>query len=202
MKVFSYFEPLPGNGGGVPEVITFWRASWTSWGWDPVLLGAEFARQHPKYLELCARLDSLPLAGNRAWQTVCFTRWCAAAMFAPCWFGDWDVLNYGFIPQTPRTPVKLGSHTAYSYTTRERIDRLIDLFLNLSPSAATGTFTDVNVFLSQPEILGRVEPIEALANVGEDWLRAPLVHFCNHYKPAGIEHPEWMRKARPGWVKL
>lgn len=103
--VICYYQPLDWEFSRQSEpLIEVWKKSWQNNGWNPVVLGEDYARQNP----LCDQIDiDNPAANfyktdNRNWK---YHRSCYLRLLAYCryvrnngatMYADYDVINYTF----------------------------------------------------------------------------------------------------------
>jgi hypothetical protein len=100
MKVFCFLGHVSGKALREEEaLISLWKKSWASYGWDPVVLtpGSLCRDAHTKKrLRKYARLPSRNKAKLDMW---CYARWLAVAQQGGGFMSDYDVMNHGFLPR-------------------------------------------------------------------------------------------------------
>jgi len=89
--IHGYYESIPTVRQEEEfSCANFWKSSWTTHGWTPVMLNKTHAAASPLMRLLmvkCVR-DSVPqVVASR------FTRWCALHAVGGGWMSDYDLLN-------------------------------------------------------------------------------------------------------------
>lgn len=76
-----------------------------------IVLTIEDAERHAEYAMLRARIEKLPLGGNREYDLACYLRWLAMAAAGGGWMSDYDAAPLRFSPP-PELP-NGGAFTGY-----------------------------------------------------------------------------------------
>ena len=63
-----------------------------------IVLSLEDAKKHPEYAALRARIEKLPLGGNREYDMACYLRWLAMVGAGGGWMSDYDAVPLRFSP--------------------------------------------------------------------------------------------------------
>lgn len=174
------------------EMEKRWWDSFGTRGFTPVILDENDARKNPRFNEISGVIDSLPTVNSKRFERACWLRWLAYETVAPAFFVDFDIINFGFSPNTVVCNRPMMSHDARQsgpcsvWATPLGIQYFIEHFRIATDFAHydwEGTHTsDMLLFL-------RCFP----AHVPMCWevacpqaMTAPLVHFNN-----GSLKPEW-----------
>jgi hypothetical protein len=209
MKVYSFFEPGVREWEDQTEVIEMWKASWSSWGWEPIVLSIEDAKKHPKYRAMLGAIRGYPTVNPRTFEAFCFLRWLAMPVVGGGWLFDWDVLNYGFRPLDPGSAASAGLNRIGGAGFWGRVsdyEWIVDQMLTYRPDPYLDTYRE-QPHVSDMTILRRVATTKYRclgleAEFGDpDWEKAPLVHYggARTRRSPGIPRAEEMRIARRGW---
>jgi len=212
MNIYSFYQPLEDwwPSERPLEIIDLWKKSWESWGWNPVVLGLDDARKHPLFNELDKVASQFPSACRSNIDRFAMLRWCAFAMAADngAWFGDYDVLNYGFMPYNPGRPVTLCSRPttfAISFAYRKQLDKFVGYFIDykVRPSDyydGKPHVSDMNILFDHMDDWSEEIPIEKPATAEVRWDNAALVHYAGAFRPLDQDRIQWM-KQRPGYCR-
>jgi hypothetical protein len=141
-KVVCYYEPIGNKFSNESfELIKLWKRCWKNHGWDPVVLGEEDAKNHPRFNHIDiynshSNLHSCTPSMSK-YATQCYLRWYAYANFSlqntgTLW-ADYDVMNYGFTPkffkqQNVELSCKFCGELASGYLSSVSADKIIDAF--------------------------------------------------------------------------
>jgi len=105
MKVYTYFNPLPGfrDVDAERRLIALWERSWLARGWEPVVLIHEDLRHLPGFDTYLNAYWLLPTEYGHEYESLCFMRWWAVGQVAKetCVMSDYDVINYSLPPPEP-----------------------------------------------------------------------------------------------------
>lgn len=102
MKVYIYFEDLPGIFAGERELLERCVTSWRRHGWTPVVLGREHAEKHRFFKTMQANHDLVHGTQHEAaadWERCSYFRWLALEMVGSAnaeLLIDYDMINYGY----------------------------------------------------------------------------------------------------------
>jgi hypothetical protein len=100
MKIFTFYNHVDGfDVTNEEKLLRIWARSWANHGWDPVVLNEAQAAQHPEYPEFRQRIPMLPTINGHGYEDACYARWMAVATQGGGMMCDYDVLNYGFLPE-------------------------------------------------------------------------------------------------------
>jgi len=96
MKVFTFYDPLPGHPNFWP-LTEFWANSWRKRGWQTQVLSLAEARAHARFQELVQAVDrrSFPSLCGIDYDKRCFARWLALAACGGGLLTNYSVINYG-----------------------------------------------------------------------------------------------------------
>lgn len=102
MKTFAYYyeqiENTKHPNDDVSALINLHKESFERFGWEVLRVGEDTARQHPKFELFDNPGTVLGKSGNPwVYTRACYMRWLAYSV-AGCYFADFDVMNYGFLP--------------------------------------------------------------------------------------------------------
>lgn len=208
MKVFAYFEQIPGMKPDL-QLLDSWRRSWEHYGWQPEELSREqaFARAPAA----AARIVQSPELGRgpcpEGYNYATHLRWCA---FAPIGglIVDYDVINNGFTPaeldrlkakHDPEAPIFLNACPcccavyAEPSAAAKMLARILEheefarVAYNPKHPEPWKMFPGELSFVCHDQaIFERFKddwqyPAQSLVTeFGDgDWRNAPLIHFCN-----------------------
>lgn len=106
-KIYTYFAAERGRTQAAAEreellLIQTWKKSWWRKGWEPVVLNATHAEQHPEYPSLLPKLSSLPTVNAPFYELQCYLRWLAMATVGGGYMIDYDITNLDFPPPADR----------------------------------------------------------------------------------------------------
>ena len=100
MKVYSYFANI--NFKNQKELIDLWRSSWSSRGFEPILLTEEDAKKHLYYTDYIKELKQIHIdvldEEITDYGMSCYLRWMAYATIdsdKPILTMDYDIINTG-----------------------------------------------------------------------------------------------------------
>jgi len=103
-EIHTFYEPIDGDSKEACEhraecdkVLQMWKDSWYAHGWNPIVLGANDAREHPAYQQVMDKVHSMPSAHEEHYNDRCYQRWLALANVGG-WYADPDMINYNFPP--------------------------------------------------------------------------------------------------------
>ncbi len=89
--VYSYFERDP-NLTGFDQVIEIWKDWWSKAGYEPVILTEADAREHPRFDEIEAHINTIPTVNPALYERACWLRWLAFEAKGGGLMVDLDVL--------------------------------------------------------------------------------------------------------------
>lgn len=155
--IYTYFEHIPStvrttgmDDDDDQQLVDFWKASWSSAGWKPIILGFEdVQRLLGNYSTFETDLNQLRLD---PWSRVIFHRWMAMAAIDGGWYVDYDVFPLPDFQQPPASLPNKGRMTVYdihsptlaSGTGEQWLSTLqallVDAKQNVSPIADRATF--------------------------------------------------------------
>ena len=173
------------------HMISLWRTSWSRWGWDPIVLGMNQARAHPRFEELRVVAEAMPTYNTRSYCVVNLVRHCAIPNNGDL-LVDYDILNNGWRPADfhakPRG-VRPGWYVAHGGYCGDN-DWLIDQFINwCKPDIYRFVMVHGVPHISDmwiKDFLG-VQKIEESAVWGaKNWHLKPLIHFAGGYCGGGV----------------
>jgi hypothetical protein len=198
MKVYTYYDQIP----GLPcqtDLIDLWKKSWSSRGYDPVVLNDTDARKHPRYEQFCSYITELHKEIKQEpiqkYGLSCYLRWLSYATTddPACITSDYDVLNFNLntsMFDTKNIHLMAAGTPCLVAGSADLFDRFSQMFIDTMIEHVDvwrGTFKD-NVWLNDQEFLARclytgekstrqkfVEKYNL--NVNYDWGK-----FCENYK--------------------
>lgn len=97
MDVFTYYEDI---GRGTDPLIPLWHESWRKHGWNPTVLGLAEAELHPDFELFVKGVSRLPTVNDRKYEMSCYIRHLAMWQVGGGLLTDYDVMNYGFKPDS------------------------------------------------------------------------------------------------------
>lgn len=101
MKAFTYYNHIQSLHD--PDLVECWKRSWAKWGWEPIVLTQDDAKNAdlPMYIRFCGSplLNSCP--GNpKEYTLAAMLRWIPMTVQTePCIHLDWDVMCNGLKPE-------------------------------------------------------------------------------------------------------
>lgn len=105
--VICYYQPLENKFSKESEqFLDIWKKSWQNNGWNPVVLGEDYAKQNPLYSQIDINNPDANFykTDNRNWKyhRSCYLRLLAYCRYVkingPTLYADYDVINYSFTP--------------------------------------------------------------------------------------------------------
>ncbi len=196
MKVFTYFNHVGGLQD--PGLLELWKASWSRYGWEPVILSeADAVAADPG---LVARFRQHPLLqshpGNPAgYVLACLLRYVPMTRVTePCLHCDWDIMCNGYTPtDVPKHPFPLvflaGCYCPCAMFGSPAAWRMITAIVegsfemdNFDPAKLRTDNADQYVTGYQmPADWARIDPTMPCKTYLEhaDWRSAPMIHFPN-----------------------
>ena len=79
MRVFTYYEPVPGRPRPT-KLLDLWQESWESKGWECHILSEADAKSHPGYEAYSYRISRYPTVNPPGYERACYMRHLAMAM--------------------------------------------------------------------------------------------------------------------------
>lgn len=99
-RVYCYHDPLPGTDQGeIAEELNLWKRGWQACGWTPIVLTRKEASMHPRFNDYLAKVSSLPVATNPAFEVARWLRWLALDVVGGGLLTDLDVLPNALTPE-------------------------------------------------------------------------------------------------------
>lgn len=141
MNVYTYYRPTPDCPRYVPEsqlaLIELWKRSWKNRGWNPIVLGDDDAKKHPEFDRFFEKVSQLPVHRWSTWRAAGLLQWVAVAAAGGGMVTDYDVLNYGFFPESVPVSDKMlmfcdeppGWFTGATFGSLEHYEKMISLLL-------------------------------------------------------------------------
>jgi hypothetical protein len=197
MNVYAFYEPI--NESWVNEkdqkiLIDLWVKSWSRYGWNPVIITLNDAKEHPVYQHFYRTVENFPTVCPKIYDMYCFLRWLSFAKYGG-WMSAVSVMNYGFTPKEYSDQV-VTSHghpflvpTAAIHVPKNKINVIIDTILNY-------TVKDTDIIpvggVDKPHIsdmiilnktLNSLNFIDIKLNISssykpeENWQNSPIVHY-------------------------
>jgi hypothetical protein len=231
MNITCFYQPLILNSEVTDfskdslELIKLWKKSWSTNGWNPIVLSLEDAKKHPRYHEIDLKDYSSNLykysINGADYLELCYSRWFAYACYDGFW-SDYDVINYGFTPEDAQSliqydPVFIDTIGSCGFATLKGHELIIEGFID-----AVKKDTIVNNILSLQEkhrqnkdisdmhINRRAKsPINITPNKlccdnfsNNDWRNFTLVHYhnglWNHFNNSQhLTRSEFIQDQRP-----
>ena len=97
--VRTYYEKLQGRDHAQQEwLLATWADSWRKFGWHPVVIGPDLAKQHPYYQQFLKAYTDLPSVNGKDYELACYIRHVAMVQSGGGLLVDYDVINVGFTP--------------------------------------------------------------------------------------------------------
>jgi hypothetical protein len=138
MNVYAFYEPIEENWVNKTDqkiLIDLWKKSWSRYGWNPVIITLDDAKEHPLYYEFYKKIESFPTVCPKIYDMYCFLRWLSFAKYGG-WMSAVSVMNYGFVPANFEDQV-VTSHgypflvpTAAIHIPKHKIETIIDIIMN------------------------------------------------------------------------
>jgi hypothetical protein len=98
-KVYTYYESVSDIDSYriylQTDLIKLCSESWLKNGWELVVIGEKYARNHPFYQQYKEVVLSLPTVNPKPYDYHCFMRWLAMANIGGGIMIDYDVVNLG-----------------------------------------------------------------------------------------------------------
>jgi len=140
MNIHTYFDEVPGfNVENQLRLIDLWNESWSKRGWGPTMVNLATAKKHPRFGALQEAVAKLPTVNGHGYEDTCYYRWPALAVCGGGWLSDYDVMNYGFLPEPPPEIFTTLSEVVYwkvpcvAGGTVEAINRFIEAIIAYKP---------------------------------------------------------------------
>jgi hypothetical protein len=97
MNIYTYYQQLKENDEANIWLLDVWHRSWKFYGWNPIVLTLDDAKNYEEYDKFCNVCETFPTVNNKNYEVACFVRWLT--MYDKSgWITDFDVINYGFEP--------------------------------------------------------------------------------------------------------
>lgn len=140
-KIYTYYEEI--NFNKQPDLINVWKESWSSAGYEPVVLGYDDALKHPYYKEYVSYLKDMHIKVTDVpisdYGLACYVRWLAYATvpdteaFFVC---DYDVICNGFSDLPVPGQLHLMDHCCPCFVsgTSKQFEELCHMFVDISLS--------------------------------------------------------------------
>jgi hypothetical protein len=96
MYVYTYFEEC-GVNPNAGWLLGEWAENWRQAGFEPVVLGDNDARKHPKYRQWVEVFKSIPTTNHKCYELACYKRWLAMAVCGG-FMVDYDVFQVDMVP--------------------------------------------------------------------------------------------------------
>jgi len=183
MKVFTFFSDVPGKEAEQERaLIDLWRESWSSQGWEPVVLDEHSVPDTPENRKRLAHFRKLPSRNKQNLDLWCYLRWLTVAEQGGGFMSDYDVINYSFAPREP------GELTTYDRWipclvsgVRDEFLRVVDWFLQERTSLIDrwkgAHISDMLILQAHRGDFRELN--ECIEYDLEGWKTAPAVHFSN-----------------------
>ncbi len=195
MNIYSFYHRL-----NVPvevheqqlELIDIWKVSWRSYGWNPIVLSLNDIESHPVYSKMTSICETYPTVNNKDYELMCYLRWLYMDLVGG-WFTDYDIINYGFLPQeygnlsvTTSHQNMMGGSTVYG--TKEFYKHVIDTIMSYtieeSDYVVQGDSRKAHIsdmyILSKKIKLDKILGIELGYGV-DGYENSQLVHYANDF---------------------
>lgn len=182
--ILTYYQNL-----GAPQyvrVLDLWCKVWSGQGWNPVVLGIEDAKRHPRFNDVTRKASELPTVNSKTFELACYHRWLAFAMVGGI-AADFDVFPQKPFPPTIFTEFtcgELGGSPGFVAGSKEDFDKIVDLILQYqtTPQDQSGCkphVSDMVILLRNPTVFTkRLDLVRTYMQHGE-WDKSPMVHFGN-----------------------
>lgn len=157
-NIYAYYQSLPQtNQGEEFECANWWKTSWESKNWNPVMLNKSHAQASNLYGKLQQKLVGMmygaaPELHNRIdWIMARFTRWCALHAAGGGWMSDYDVYNIDLAPELANQVI--GSATLavnkgkgfLFYATKEHAESAIKKFISADLIKSTNVLSEATI---------------------------------------------------------
>lgn len=206
MNVYTYYQPVLDNQN---ELISVWKRSWQKYGWTPVVIDENIAKQHPEFRRYFERIIQLPTVNPLAYETACYLRWLAMVVVGGGLMTDYDVMNYGFTPMNLLSAQKakpltfLSQHVPCAVAGNEKaFQTVVDLIQFYIPGPRD-TYQDrahvsdmliIDAHKNHPAF-GLQHTCREPSEADPAWKQAPLVHFS--HCSSGCNKVETIARLRP-----
>lgn len=198
MNIYTFYQPVPCLVHHQNEkIIEVWEKSWRYYGWNPIVLGINDAKQHPFYETYRKKCEQFPTANDKDYEILCFLRWLAMANLGG-WHCDFDIINYGFEPIDYKEKVVTCSHWSLAATTihlpKSGYENIIKLIYDYRVSERDINQELGKYHISDMTILSNLreqcnifeyldcESLYSLTNhKQEPWTETKLVHFASAF---------------------
>lgn len=138
MNVYAFYEPINEswvNTHDQEKLIELWKKSWTRYGWNPIIIDLQDAKESEIYTEFYNKVESFPTVCPKIYDMYCFLRWLSFKKYGG-WMSAVSVMNYGFLPFDGKDEVitsrsvPLLVPTSAIHLPKSKIDFVIDCILN------------------------------------------------------------------------
>jgi hypothetical protein len=197
MNVYAFYEPI--NEPWIDQndqkiLIDLWKKSWSHYGWNPVIITLDDAKNHSLYKDFYKKIESFPTVCPKIYDMYCFLRWMSFAKYGG-WMSAVSVMNYGFTPiEFNDKIVTSNAHpllvpTAAIHVPKNKIDLIINTILNYSlkesdtiQSAGVNKphISDMILLNNSYEISKNIDMtlnVSSTFRPGERWEKALIVHY-------------------------
>lgn len=192
--VFTFYNHVP-QLKPADELLDLWRESWSSNGWNPVVLGLNDAQKHPLYNEFVEGIKAKTKSINPGdYDLMCWIRWLALEVMGGGVMTDYDVINRSLgicdIKEDDVCVYADGGNKPEAFN-RVRVYEIskvpccVSVTKNGAESLVRGIhampknngehYSDMYWFMEQDI---EVKPI-VVEFLSEGWEAAKAVHFCN-----------------------
>jgi hypothetical protein len=186
VNVYTYYQP-ESLWNDLP-LIDLWKKSWSSKGWNPIVLNQDVAQNHQEFDRICHKLRKLPSRNPGNYDFHCYVRHIGMAYVGGGLLTDYDVMNYSLEPQSftedvlfldrGRVPCAIWG-TAYGF------QRVVSVFLAHEVEPGTEHVSDM--LLCQTMTKSPIHQL-SLEYLDDGWESSPLVHFPSAKLQRSIKH--------------
>jgi hypothetical protein len=189
MKVSTYYSPVSQiEEQPQRELLELWKKSWSRYGWEPVILGRDDAKESEWYQVILDNVKEFPTSNPRDYELSCFLRWAAMEAIGGGIMTDYDVMNYGFETLGIKPDDKsifplhcMERHVpSVVYGGRQAYRVICGLFSNYIPSSHERQVSDMTI-LERSAGMGVWEDVGGVLQYSEPgWEANALVHYSSH----------------------
>jgi hypothetical protein len=220
MKLFTYHSVVPQLSiVDETKLILLWQEHHRKLGYDPVVLNEYIARKHPKYEELCAKIQTLPSINPGSYDRACYLRWAALAAVGGGVMMDYDCFIYdpagfkfaksktvcfqGHVPSLFSSPqdkynAMVEAILNYQVTERDRVGSdggsdtaMWDAPANWKHQELAGKFHVSDMYMLMYKVIEHDQK-SVVKMYGEDgWETAPAVHYSTSTMTPAKLLPRW-----------
>lgn len=198
MNIYTFYEPINAlKHHENDKIIEIWKKSWRYYGWNPVVLGLNDAKQHPFYEEYKNKCESFPTLNYPYYELLCFLRWLAVANLGG-WHCDFDIINYGFEPIDYKEKIISCTHWSLGASTihlpKSGYQNILDIIysyevseIDINQESKKYHVSDMTILHNKREQCNIFECLDCEAvfsltnHKQEPWTEMKLVHFASAF---------------------